>query len=178
MHISVDGFVAGTNGEPNFHWDEELKNYSIANIEQVDCIILGRKTAPGFIPYWASVSTDDPDFTFAKKVSDIPKIVFSKTLVNSEWANTKLAKGEIDEEINQLKKQTGKDIIVYGGASFVSSLIKHGLIDEYHLFVNPVALGNGLTIFKSLKNKLNLILVNSKPFSCGTVLHCYEPKRD
>jgi dihydrofolate reductase len=103
--------------------------------------------------------------------------VFSKTLENAEWENTKLNKGDSVQEITQLKKQPGKDIIVYGGGSFVSSLIMAGLIDEYSLFVNPVALGKGMTIFNNLEDKLNLTLVKSKAFDCGIVLLCYEPKR-
>lgn len=82
------------------------------------------------------------------------------------------------DEITQLKKQPGKDIIVYGGANFVSALIKEGLIDEYHLFINPTAIGNGMTIFKEIDGKLNLVLVKSTSFACGIVVLHYEPKRN
>ena len=80
------------------------------------------------------------------------------------------------DEINKLKKQDGKDIIAYGGATFVSALIKHGLIDEFHLFINPTAIGNGMSIFKELDNKQNLILVKSTSFDCGIVVLNYEPQ--
>ena len=80
------------------------------------------------------------------------------------------------EEVNQLKKQNGKSIIVYGGASFVSSLIKNNLIDEYHLFINPTAIGKGLTIFNGLKSNLNLKLIKSTAFDCGIVVNQFEPK--
>ena len=178
MQISLDGFVTAFKGGTNFNWDDEVRNFAIANTENVDCIILGRNTAKDFIPHWASVAADpsDADFAFGKILTETPKNVFSKTLVNSEWANTTLSKGEIVEEINQLKRQEGKDIIVYGGASFASSLIKHRLIDEYHLLVNPVAIGNGMPIFKGLESNLILALTNCKQFSCGTVRLCYEPK--
>ena len=177
MHLSVDGYAADKDNKPVFaQFNDELKNHSIANIEQVDCIILGRKTAVDFIPYWASVPANHPDYTIARRITEIPKIVFTKTLMNSQWTNTKLAKGEISEEINQLKKLAGKNIMVYGGCSFVSSLIEEGLVDEYHLLVCPVALGNGLTIFNALKNELELRLVNSKSFDDGIMLLQYEPK--
>lgn len=179
MHLSVDGYAADKDNKPVFaQFNDELKKHSIANIEEVDCIILGRKTAVDFIPYWASVPANHPDYIIARRITEIPKIVFTKTLVNSQWTNTKLAKGEISEEVNQLKKQKGKNIMVYGGCGFVSSLIKEGLIDEYHLLVCPIALGIGLPIFNDLKNELELKLVNSKSFDCGIVLLYYERKRN
>ena len=84
---------------------------------------------------------------------------------------------EIGKEITALKNQLGQDIIAYGGGNFVSDLIKHNLIDEYHFFINPTLLGNGMTIFKSLEDKLNLQLIESKGFECGIVVLCYEPKK-
>ncbi|MEJ7681861.1 MAG: dihydrofolate reductase family protein [Segetibacter sp.] len=165
MQSSVDNFVAGSNGEMDWmvwNWDDELNNYVTKLTETVDLILLGRKLAEGFIPHWTSAASDpaSPEFAFAKEMTDRPKIVFSKTLKStdplvSEWENTKLANGNIVEEIAELKNQPGKDIIVYGGAGFVSSLIRNNLIDEYHLFVNPAALGNGMTIFKDLENRLS-----------------------
>ena len=178
MQISLDGFVTAEKGGTNFNWDDEVRKFSIANTENVDCILLGRKTAEDFIPHWASVAANpsDADFPFGKILTEIPKLVFSKTLINSEWANTTMSRGEIVEEINQLKKQKGKDIMVYGGAGFASSLIKHRLIDEYHLLLNPVAIGSGLPIFNDLENNLMLTPVKSKQFSCGTIMLCYKPE--
>ena len=175
-----EGF-APTDSEAINYCDEEFRNFSIANLEQVDCIILGRKTTVEFIPYWAVVAENpnDPDFLLGKKLTDIPKVVFSKTLVNSEWANTILAKGEIVDEINKLKSQPGTDIMVYGGDSFVSSLMKNDLIDEYYLAVNPVDIDRGLPILKELDSKQNMTLVNSKTFDCGmVVLLQYESKNN
>jgi dihydrofolate reductase len=181
MQVSVDGYVAGPNGEMDWmvwNWDDELKKYVIEITSSVDCIILGRKLAQGFIPHWASVINDpnNPDFEFAKIMAETQKVVFTKTLDKSEWSYTDLAKGDLTEEINKLKNQNGKDIIVYGGGKFVSSLIKAGLIDEFHLFVNPAALGDGMTIFNELDKKQDLILKKSIGFSCGIVLLCYEKK--
>jgi dihydrofolate reductase len=81
------------------------------------------------------------------------------------------------DEINALKKQTGKDIIAYGGAGFVSALIKEGLIDEFHLFVNPTAIGNGLAIFNELHGKQGLKLIKATAFHCGVAVLHYELKR-
>ena len=183
VQMTVDGYIAGLNGEMYFlvrDWDDELKKYVTEITEPIDCIVLGRKLAQGFIPHWATVAAnpDNPEFTAGKKFTDTHKVVFTKTLEASEWDNTVLAKGDLVDEITNLKKQDGKDIIAYGGATFVSALIKHGLIDEFHLFINPTAIGKGMTIFKELDSKQNLNLVKSTSFDCGIVVLNYEPKRD
>ncbi len=179
MQISVDGFVAGPNGEMDWmvwDWDDVLKNYVIELTETVDCILMGHKLARGFIPHWANVVADPahPEHLFGKKMTDMPKIVFTKTLERSEWENTMLAKGGLEEEIDQLKKQEGKDMIVYGGARFVSDLIQLNLIDEYHLFVNPAVLGNGMPIWKENKNHLCLKLLKTTTSNSGIVILCYQ----
>ena len=183
VQMSIDGFIAGPNGEMDFmvwNWDDELKQYVTDITEPVDCIILGRKLAEGFIPHWANVAAnpDHPEFAAGKKFTDTPKVVFTQTLNQSAWENTVLAKGSLVDEITKLKKQNGQDIIAYGGATFVSALIKQGLIDEFHLFINPTAIGNGMTIFKALTGKQNLALVKSTAFDCGIVGLNYRPKRD
>lgn len=182
VQITIDGFIAGKNGEMDFmvwDWDDALKKYVGNLTEPVDCIVLGRKLAEGFIPYWAGVAANpsDPDQVAGKKFTDTHKVVFTKTLDRSTWDNTVLAKGELADEIMKLKQQPGKDIIAYGGAAFVSSLIKQGLIDEYHLFINPSAIGEGLAIFRDLDKKLNLELVKSMAFDCGIVVLHYEPRK-
>jgi dihydrofolate reductase len=181
--ISIDGCIAGPNNEMDwidFTWDEKLREYEDRLHEPVDTILLGRKMTNEFISYWSDVMNKptDPEYTFAKKMIETPKIVFTKTLNKSEWSNTGIATGDLKDEINKLKSQTGKDIIVYGGASFDSSLIKENLIDEYYLFINPVVIGNGKTIFKDLKEIHKLSLVESIVFDSGTVLLHYEVKRN
>src|SRR3972149_12341275 len=176
VQMTIDGFVAGPNGEMEWtaiDWDNELKKYVGKITEPVDCIILGRKLAQGFIPHWAS----HPKEEGADKFNSTKKVVFTKTLEKSDWDNTVLAKDDLVEEIAKLKKQDGNDIIAYGGATFVSALIKHGLIDEFHLFINPTAIGKGMTIFKELDSKQNLNLVESTSFDCGIVVLNYEPQR-
>ncbi len=177
VQMTVDGYIAGTNGEMDWtaqDWDNELVKYVTEITEPIDCIVLGRKLAQGFIPHWAS----HPEEAGADIFNRTKKVVFTKTLEKSEWDNTVLAKGDLVDEITKLKKQDGKDIIAYGGATFVSALIKHGLIDEFHLFINPTAIGKGMSIFKELDNKQNLKLVKSTSFDCGIVVLNYEPKND
>lgn len=172
VQMSVDGYIAGPDGAMDWmvwNWDDKLKEYVGGITDPVDCIVLGRKLAEGFIPHWAS----NPELEGAGKFNSTPKVVFSKTLERSIWENTTLASGDLREEINQLKNQAGKDMIAYGGGSFVSSLIENELIDEYHLFINPTIIGDGMAIFKTVKNRINLKLVKAIAFDCGIVVLHY-----
>lgn len=181
--MSLDGCIAGPNNEQDWMvWDvdEKLKEYEDKLHDQVDTILLGRKMTNEFVSHWSNVlnNPDDPEYAFAKKMIETPKIVFTKTLNKSEWPNTEIAKGDIKEEITKLKNQEGNDIIVYGGALFDSSLIKENLIDEYYLFINPAAIGNGKTIFKNLEEIRKFALLESIAFDSGIVLLHYEVKKN
>ena len=129
----------------------------------------------GFVRHWESAFSKNPAIPFAKKMINTPKIVFSKTLDKSSWNNTILATGNLTEEINSLKNQNGKDIIVYGGAGFVSSLIQAGLIDEYYLIINPVAIGSGMKIFDSSITTQKFTPLQSKLFSGGKTVLIFKP---
>ncbi len=179
--MTINGFVGGPKGELDWmtwRWDSELAKYVNDLTDSCDCILLGRKMSDGFVTYWTKVVSDpkNPEYAFGRKMVDTPKVVFSKTLEKSNWANTVIAKGELTEEVNNLKKQNGKDIIVYGGATFVSSLIRENLIDEYHLFFNPAAISSGLSIFNGFTGTKNFKLVKSLPFAHGVAVLHYEPK--
>ena len=180
MQQTVNGYVAGPNGELDWmtwNWSDDIKQFVTELTDSIDTILLGRNMTDGFIGHWdaAAKNPEDPSQEFAKKMVNAHKVVFTKTLERSEWENTVLAKGDIADEVNKLKAQDGKDIIVYGGAGFVSSLIKERLIDELYLFVNPAAIAVGLTIFGEVGGQLNLKLNESKTFDCGIVLLNYSP---
>ena len=185
VQMSVDGFVGGPNGELDWmqwNWDDGIKKYVDDLTDSVDTILLGRKMTEGFISHWSNVvrNPSDPSYSFAKKMMDKPKFVFSKTLKESAWENTSVINDNFQKEIKNLKGQPGKElptgqagIIVYGGAGFVSSLVENNLIDEYYLFVNPTAIGKGLSIFNG---RTNLKLVKTILFDCGIVLLNYIPQ--
>lgn len=179
VQMTVDGFITGPNGEMDwmtFNWDDELNRYVTALTDEVDCMVMGRKLAQGFIPHWAARPASEDDASI-DTMNNTPKVVFTRTLDRTDWPNTVLAKGDLVDEIHRLKNQAGKDIITYGGATFVSALVRHGLIDDYHLFINPAAIGAGMSIFKSLAGKQDLALVESRAFACGIVVVHYQPKR-
>ena len=179
--MSIDGYVGGPDGELDWMtWDMDKKLiqhiYDLTN--SVDTILMGRKMTDGFIPYWIDYvknKQDSGEYPFAKQMVDYPKVVFTKTLNESNWENATLAKGDIVDEVNKLKRKDGKDMIVYGGAGFVSSLIKNNLIDEYHLFINPTAIGKGLPIFGALESNFKLKFVNSTAYECGIIENVYVP---
>lgn len=176
VQLSVDGFISGANGEMDWlvwNWDDALKNYVAQITEPVDCIVLGRKLAQGFIPHWAA----NPEMEGAEKINSVKKVVFTKTLESTDWEKTVLAKGNLVEEINELKAQEGGDIIVYGGGTFVSNLLKESLIDELHLFINPAALGSGMPIFQVLTQRQDFALQQAQAFDCGIVVLVYKLKK-
>jgi dihydrofolate reductase len=189
VFMSIDGFIAGEEHDepptaeqpPTSEIDKKMDEYLNSTIDTSDTILLGRKMTDEFITYWESVvnnQPESPEFSLAKKLVDTPKIVFTKTLTKSSWNNTTLATGDLVDEVNKLKNKPGKDMIVYGGGGFVSSLIKEGLIDEFHLFINPNALGQGMPIFHRLTKQQNLKLLSATAFNNGVALLVYELKRD
>lgn len=181
VEMSIDGCIAGPNNEMDWlNSDDNVMQYIHDIAESVDTIIMGRKMVDEFIPYWTEVANKPNDSwnAFAKNMIEIPKIVFTKTLTKSNWINTEIATGDLKDEITKLKSQDGKDMLVYGGASFDSSLIKEKLIDEFYLLINPLIMGNGKTIFKDLKEIQKLTLIESKVFDCGLVLLHYEVKKN
>ena len=181
MQITLDGFNStGPNDEQQWvTWDlDGIKQYVVDLLDTSDTILIGRKLAEGYIPYWHEVikNPGDPMYEFGTRITAVKKVVFTKTLEKSIWDNTALAKGDLTDEVNKLKNQPGKDLIVYGGSSFVSSLVRHGLIDEFHFFVNPIAIGKGESAFARLEKWQPLKFVKSVNCASGLIILHYESK--
>lgn len=173
MSLSLDGFVAPVKGAPDHRTlpeDPTLKKIKLDWIRQAGTHAMGRVTYNEMAAHWP-VSTDD----YAAPMNDLPKVVFSKTLDSAEWNHSRVARGDIAEEISALRREPGGDIIAYGGARFVQELSRQGLVDEYRLVINPVALGNGLPLFKDLSEPIVLELVQARTFANGAALHVYRP---
>jgi dihydrofolate reductase len=172
--ITVDGFVGGPEGQLDWMtWkmDDQLMAYINYLTDTSDTILLGRKMTPGFVSYWEGVKPDSPEYAFAQKMVGMPKVVFSRTVDHVDGKNVRVHKGDLVEGVTAITRQPGKDVVVYGGATFVSSLIERNLIDELNLFVNPAAIGNGLRIFTGRKP---LKLETSKAYPCGIVVSTYR----
>jgi dihydrofolate reductase len=185
MQISLDGFVAGPNGEGDWIFlsgaqDPEALQQAIGMSVELasssDTLLIGRKLAgSGFCQYWENVADNQPDSPWhpvGKLIAGIRKIAFSGTETNLPGRNLVVENGDLAIAVKELKEQPGKDILVYGGADFVSSLISLNLIDEYYMIINPVAIGSGLSIFKEKKV---LKLESSTAFKNGKVLNKYVP---
>lgn len=183
MQISIDGFVStGPNDEQKWVtlvWDE-IRPSVMELLDLTDTILIGRKLAVDYIPHWQGVEKQpgNPFHGVAEKICRAKKVVFTKTLHSpeSEWKNTELATGELAKEVNALKAKNGKDIVAYGGSSFVSALLKEKLVDEIHFFVNPIALGKGVSVFSELDEWQAFRLKKSITYDCGLVLLNYTLK--
>jgi dihydrofolate reductase len=173
MSISLDGFVAPARGAPDHRSlpeDPALKQIKLDWLRQAGTHAMGRVTYNEMAAYWPT-STDE----YAAPMNDLPKVVFSKTLESADWNDSRVARGDLAEEISALRREPGGDIVAWGGASFVQAISRQGLVDEYRLVINPVALGNGLPLFKDLSGPIELQLVQATTFANGAALHIYQP---
>jgi dihydrofolate reductase len=172
VYVSIDGFVAGPQGGlgGRLPEDDDLIQWKLAQLHQTGTHIMGRVTYEQMAAHWPTSTAE-----YAAPMNELPKVVFSKTLERTDWNNSRVAHGDTAEEIAQLKREPGKDIMAHGGAAFVQALSNLGLIDEYRLVVQPVALGQGLPMFSKLPAPLHLTLVEAKTFSAGTAAHVYQP---
>ena len=182
--MSLDGFVSGPQGEMNWlvwDWDNVLKNYVALLTDSADTFLMGRATGEGMAVYWPTVPANpeskEEEKWMAEKLNKSPKIIFSRTVTHINWTNARVA-NDIVEEVKELKKEPGKDIILYGGAEIVSCFICENLIDEYHLFINPVIIGEGKTIFKNVRETMGLKLVNTIQSNTGIVILQFVPEKE
>ncbi|HSP40344.1 MAG TPA: dihydrofolate reductase family protein [Gillisia sp.] len=184
VQLSLDGFMCGPAGELDWmiwDWDDRLNEYVRELTEPVDHILLGRNLAEGFIPHWQNAAEETGADMDTKKMAERRKTVFSYRLDPGDdliktWRNTNVERGDLKKTISKLKQAPGGDLIAYGGAEFVTNLIENKLIDEYHLFYNPVSIGVGKSIFNDLSSPLKLKLTNSNSFDCGIVVNTYINK--
>lgn len=172
MHISLDGFVAGPNGEMDWiKVDEEIFDYGHKRISQGDIALYGRVTFQMMENYWTTAG-DKPtatkhDIEHSKWYSKVHKIVLSKTLKEAGLTNTKIISSNLSDRINEIKQQAGNEILLFGSPTATHSLIQQNLIDGYWLFVNPIILGKGIPLFEDIKEKIKLKLLTTHQFTCG-----------
>ena len=174
IQVTLDGFIEGPNGELDWMtMDEEVWQEVKGLMGAVDTTLFGRVAYQGFANYWPAAATNPSspknEIDFAHWIEKTPKVVFSKTLDQVDWNNSRLVKENIAEEIARLKRQAGKDILMFGGAGIASTFMKLGLIDDYRINVYPIVLGGGIPLFKDVKDGMNLKLVKSKSFTSGVV---------
>lgn len=172
MHISLDGFVAGPNGEMNWiKVDEEIFDHVGKRIGESDTALYGRKTYEMMEGYWPTAG-DKPgaskhDVEHSKWYSQAHKLVLSKTMEGADLPNTTIISNNLSDRITEIKQQPGSDILLFGSPTATHALIQLGLIDGYWLFVNPVILGEGIPLFTDIKHKIPLKLLSTRQFTSG-----------
>lgn len=181
VHASIDGHIAGPDGE--FDWPAvgpELFAYSNAMNEQVDTLLYGRVVWEGMAVYWptadAAPDADDHARTFAPYWRRTPKVVMSRTLERADHG-ARVVGRNLAEEIADLKRQPGKDILLTGGSEAAASLAGLDLLDDVRVVVHPVVLGGGPRLLPGLKDRLGLTLTDSRTFDGASVLLHYERAR-
>ncbi len=183
MHISLDGFVAGPNGELNWvKVDEELFAHVGKRISEGDTALYGRATYEMMEDYWPTAG-DQPeasqhDIEHSAWYNKIHKVVLSKTINEADLTNTTVINENLSDSINAIKQQDGEDILLFGSPTATHSLIEQNLIDGYWLFVNPVILGQGIPLFTEIKDKTRLKLLNTQQFASGVVELNYVVDRE
>ncbi|MCG7856973.1 dihydrofolate reductase family protein [Flavihumibacter sediminis] len=183
MHISLDGFVAGPNGEMDWiKADEEIFSYVGKRISEGDTSLYGRVTFQMMEGYWPTAA-DKPnatrhDIEHSRWYSQVHKVVLSRTMKDADLANTTIISDNLAEKINEIKQQAGEDILLFGSPTATHSLIQLNLIDGYWLFVNPIILGEGIPLFTGIKDRIKLNLLNTKQFACGVTELNYTVDRE
>jgi dihydrofolate reductase len=175
MGVTLDGYVAGVDGNGDWGLPAEhpdVRAWKVASLRQVGTHIMGRVTYQEMAGHWPNATGD-----YAAFMNKLPKVVFSKTSPTAGWAGSRIARGDLADEIAALKSESGGEVMAHGGAAFVQALSRLGLIDEYRLVVLPVAIGNGLPLFKDLAKPLRLELAEAKSFPDGTVVMVYRAIR-
>jgi dihydrofolate reductase len=169
--MSLDGFFEGPNGE--FDWpvvEEEFFGYAREMLRSVDTILFGRRTYLFMAAYWPTAPRDE----IAEQMNGLRKVVFSRTLERAEWENSHLVRGDAAEEVVKLKRASGKDLVILGSASLASSLLTANLIDEYRVILEPVVLGRGNPLFKSIDGRIKMKLTNTRVLGTGVVVLYYR----
>ena len=172
MHISLDGFVAGPNGEMDWiKVDEEIFDYVGKRISEGGTALYGRVTYQMMESYWPTAA-DKPtaskhDIEHSKWYSKVHKVVLSKTIKDAGLTDTTIISDNLSDKIDELKEQAGGEVLLFGSPTATHSLIQQNLIDGYWLFVNPIILGRGIPLFADIKDKIKLNLLTTRQFNCG-----------
>jgi dihydrofolate reductase len=180
ISISIDGFMESSAGKLDFAKSRspEGTTWIAEKIGQAGAHLIGRKAFCEFASFWPTASG-----VLAKPMNEIPKIVFSKkgfdpsqASTAKSWAEAKVMTGDLSDEIANLKKQTGKDLIAHGGLEFAQNLVQTGLVDEFWLAMHPVAAGSGVGLFEKLSKPIYLKLIDTKIFGTGAMVNIYRPE--
>jgi dihydrofolate reductase len=177
--LTLNGFFAGPAGDISWahkdSHDTEWNEFVAGNAAGGGMLLFGRITYEMMASFWPTPMAQQMNPVVAAGMNRMPKVVFSRTLDEASWANTTLVKDGLAAKVSQLKSEPGPGMAILGSGSIVAQLAEVGLIDEYQLVINPLALGEGKPLFYGIQAKLSLKLVKTRTFGNGSVLLCYEP---
>ncbi|MDE3230232.1 MAG: dihydrofolate reductase [Chloroflexota bacterium] len=175
--ISIDGYYAGPNDEIDWHnVDAEFNEMAAEMLDSVDTLVFGRVTYDLMASYWPTPAGIADDPTIASKMNALGKVVFSRTLSAVDWNGARLAQSALADEIARLKAEPGKDMVIFGSGTIVTQLTQLGLIDEFRLYVSPVILGAGKSLFAGVTGRPPLRLVSARAFDSGNAMLVYVTK--
>lgn len=175
--MSLDGFIADSNGDMSWahKQDQEWNSFVAGNASGDGVLVFGRKTYDMMAGYWPKPMAAQSSPVLAKRMNELRKIVFSRTMEKASWHNTTLLKGELTEEVKRLKQQAGPDLVILGSASIVAQLLAARLIDEYQIALAPILIGEGKSMFAGIREKLGVRLASTRRFQNGNVFLTYHP---
>lgn len=180
IDVTVDGYIAASDGDTSWvNVDEPMMQAASRLLDTVDTILLGRVAYQDFVTFWPFADSSAPT-TFSKIVGQInraDKLIFSRTLPQVEWGawnNARLIQNNMADEIDRLKSQPGKNLLLYAGADIIASFMQADLIDEYHLRVHPVILGQGKPLFPQLEMRQKLKHIQTTSYANGSVVAEYH----
>jgi len=174
--ITLDGFYTGVEGDLSWAFkdrnDAEWSAFVAGNAKGEGILLFGRKTYEMMASYWPTPYAERDFPEVARGMHRSQKIVFSRSLNDATWNNTRVVKGDIETEVRKLKSESEVGMVILGSGSIVAQLV--GVIDEYQMVVTPVVLGKGKTMFEGIREKIRLSLTKTRTFNNGNVLLCYE----
>lgn len=183
MHVSLDGFVAGMQGEMDWiRVDAEIFDFTGSLTDAADAALYGRVTFQMMDAYWPNAgqkpNASKHDLEHSAWYNRVDKYVLSKSLQGQDRQQITILSEGIAAQVAELKQQAGKDILIFGSPGAVHTLMQHDLIDEFGLYVNPVLLGRGIRLFEEMETRYQLRLIASKTFASGVICLHYERQRE
>jgi dihydrofolate reductase len=178
VFVSLDGYIAGPGKQlvPPAWSNDMQRHWADANIDRAGVLLYGRVCFEGMAHFWQAAAADSasPQHDFAQRMAQLPKVVFSNTLTNPTWANTTVIGRNLADEVRKLKREPGKDLMLFGGARIAAHLMALGLIDTYRLMITPVVLGGGTRLFGDDCDRINLKRIDCRPLDTGAVILTYQ----
>lgn len=176
-HVSLDGYFVDAHGKMDWARtaadDEEWNAFVAENTKGGGPLLFGRVTYELMNSFWPTSMASAIHHEVAARMNTLPKVVFSKTLGEATWSNTQLVRDMVPA-IRRMKQEPGENMTIMGSGSIVSQLAAEGLIDEFHVIVNPIVLGKGRTMFEGIGERMPLTLTKNLAFSNGCAYLCYE----